>query len=140
VAFKVSSVLTGVYTRRAERDIKKLESNTKERVGKTLLRYSEEPLKFAEKLSDPILGEYRFRVGDYPGSRKPPRFKRERINAPTFGRPVPTSGGGCRATRALVRCHACVPKRTSACRHGLCLWGSTKERRNWTNMKEFGKP
>ena len=65
MAFKVSSVLTGVYTRRAERDIKKLESNTKERVGKALLRYSEEPLKFAEKLSDPILGEYRFRVGDY---------------------------------------------------------------------------
>jgi mRNA interferase RelE/StbE len=53
------------YTRRAERDIKKLEANTKERVGKALLRYSEEPLKFAEKLSDPILGEYRFRVGDY---------------------------------------------------------------------------
>jgi len=54
-----------VYTRRAERDIKKLEPITKERVGKALLRYSEEPLKFAEKLSDPILGEYRFRVGDY---------------------------------------------------------------------------
>jgi len=54
-----------IYTRRAERDIKKLEANTKERVGKALLRYSEEPLKFAEKLSDPILGEYRFRVGDY---------------------------------------------------------------------------
>jgi mRNA interferase RelE/StbE len=54
-----------VYTRRAERDIKKLESNIKERVGKTLLRYSEEPLKFAEKLSDLILGEYRFRVGDH---------------------------------------------------------------------------
>lgn len=43
----------------------KLESNVKDRVGKTLLRYSEEPLKFAEKLSDPILGEYRFRIGDY---------------------------------------------------------------------------
>ncbi len=54
-----------VYTRRAERDIKKLESSTKERVGKALLRYSEQPLKFAEKLSDSILGEYRFRVGDY---------------------------------------------------------------------------
>ena len=54
-----------VYTRRAERDIKKLESNTKERVGKALLRYSEDPVKFAEKLSDPILGAYRFRVGDY---------------------------------------------------------------------------
>ena len=54
-----------VYTRRAERDIKKLDSNTRERVGKSLLRYSEDPLKFAEKLSDSILGEYRFRVGDY---------------------------------------------------------------------------
>ncbi len=54
-----------VYTRRAERDIRKLESNTKERVGKALLRYSEDPVKFAEKLSDPILGAYRFRVVDY---------------------------------------------------------------------------
>ena len=54
-----------VYTRRAERDIEKLEPNVKDRIGKALLRYSEEPLKFAEKLSDPILGEYRFRVGDY---------------------------------------------------------------------------
>jgi len=54
-----------VYTRRAERDIKKLESDTKDRIGKALLRYSEEPLKYAEKLSGPILGEYRFRIGDY---------------------------------------------------------------------------
>jgi mRNA interferase RelE/StbE len=54
-----------VYTRRAERDIKKLEPKTKDRIGKALLRYSEEPLRFAEKLSDPILGEYRFRIGDY---------------------------------------------------------------------------
>ena len=54
-----------VYTRRTDRDIEKLEPNVKDRIGKTLLRYSEEPLKFAEKLSDPILGEYRFRIGDY---------------------------------------------------------------------------
>jgi mRNA interferase RelE/StbE len=54
-----------VYTRRAERDIKILESDTKDRIDKALLRYSEEPLKYAEKLSDPILGEYRFRIGDY---------------------------------------------------------------------------
>ena len=52
-----------VYTRRAERDIKKLEPKTKDRIGKALLRYIEEPLRFAEKLSDPILGEYRFRMG-----------------------------------------------------------------------------
>ena len=53
------------YTRRAERDIKKLEPKTKDRIGKALLRYTKEPLRFAEKLSDPILGEYRFRIGDY---------------------------------------------------------------------------
>jgi mRNA interferase RelE/StbE len=43
-----------VYTRRAGRDIKKLEPNIKERIGKALLRYSEEPFRFAEKLSDSI--------------------------------------------------------------------------------------
>ena len=53
------------YTQRAERDIARLDSKTKERIGKTLLRYQEEPLEYAEKLSDPILGGYRFRIGDY---------------------------------------------------------------------------
>jgi len=54
-----------IYTRRAERDIKKLGPNAQVRIGNALLRYSEEPIRFAEKLSDPILGEYRFRIGDY---------------------------------------------------------------------------
>jgi mRNA interferase RelE/StbE len=54
-----------VYTHRAERDIKRLESDTKDRIGKALIRFSEEPLRFAKKLSDSILGEYRFRIGDY---------------------------------------------------------------------------
>ena len=56
---------TLIYTQRAERDIARLDSKTKERIGKTLLRYQEEPLRYAEKLSDPILGGYRFRIGDY---------------------------------------------------------------------------
>jgi mRNA interferase RelE/StbE len=56
---------TLIYTRRAERDIAGLDLKTKERIGKTLLRYREEPLRYAEKLSDPILGTYRFRIGDY---------------------------------------------------------------------------
>jgi len=56
---------TLIYTQRAERDIAGLDSQTKERIGKTLLRYKEEPLRYAEKLSDPILGTYRFRIGDY---------------------------------------------------------------------------
>lgn len=54
-----------VYTRRAERDIKKLDQTAKKRFGNILLRYREDPLKFAEKLTDPALGSYRFRVGDY---------------------------------------------------------------------------
>ena len=56
-----------VYTQRAEIDIEKLERKVKDRIGKTLLRYKEEPLRYAEKLSDPVLGEYRFRIGDYRG-------------------------------------------------------------------------
>ena len=53
------------YTRRAVRDIRRLEPKIKERIGKTLLRYEEEPFKYAEKLTDSRLGEYRFRIGDY---------------------------------------------------------------------------
>ena len=53
------------YTRRAEKDIKKLESAVRKRVGKALLQYKSDPMKYAEKLTDPSLGTYRFRVGDY---------------------------------------------------------------------------
>jgi mRNA interferase RelE/StbE len=54
-----------VYTRRAVKDIQKLDSETKERIGKTLLRYKDNPLIYAEKLTDSRLGTYRFRIGDY---------------------------------------------------------------------------
>ena len=40
-----------IYTQRAERDLAKLDIKTKERIGKTILRFQEEPLKYAEKLS-----------------------------------------------------------------------------------------
>lgn len=53
------------YTQRAVKDIKGLDSKIKERIGKTLLRYAEEPLRHAEKLTDSQLGDYRFRIGDY---------------------------------------------------------------------------
>lgn len=56
---------TLIYTRRAVKDIARLDSKTKERIGKTLLRYQEEPLRYAEKLSDPNLGTYRFRIGEF---------------------------------------------------------------------------
>jgi len=31
----------------------------------TIRRYSEDPFKYANKLTDPRLGSYRFRIGDY---------------------------------------------------------------------------
>ena len=54
-----------VYTHRAFGDIRRLEENVKQRIGKALKRYAEEPLKYASKLTDPVLGTYRFRIGDY---------------------------------------------------------------------------
>ena len=54
-----------VYTFRAIEDIEKLEPGIKRRIGKTLLRYREDPFRYARKLIDPQLGSYRFRIGDY---------------------------------------------------------------------------
>ena len=54
-----------VYTHRAYDDIRRLEKNVKQRIGKALERYVKEPLKYASKLTDPALGTYRFRIGDY---------------------------------------------------------------------------
>jgi mRNA interferase RelE/StbE len=54
-----------VYTRRAEKDIGRLDEAAKKRIGKTLLYYREDPFRYAEKLTDPKLGTYRFRIGDY---------------------------------------------------------------------------
>lgn len=42
-----------VYTHRAIRDIRGLEENVKQRIGKALKRYAEEPLKYSTKLTDP---------------------------------------------------------------------------------------
>jgi mRNA interferase RelE/StbE len=54
-----------VYTKRADKDIQRLDSKIKERISRTLLRYHEDPLRYAEKLTDSRLGTYRFRIGDY---------------------------------------------------------------------------
>ena len=54
-----------VYTQRAVKDIQGLEEKIKKRIAKSLLRYSEDPFKYAEKLTDSRLGNYRFRIGDY---------------------------------------------------------------------------
>jgi mRNA interferase RelE/StbE len=54
-----------VYTRRAVKDIEKLDHKTKQRIGKTLQRYKQDPFNHAEDLTDSRLGDYRFRIGDY---------------------------------------------------------------------------
>ena len=54
-----------VYTRRAEKDLKKLDSSIKSRIGNALLKLQDNPLLYSEKLSDPVLGTYKFRIGDY---------------------------------------------------------------------------
>lgn len=54
-----------VYTQRAVRDIHGLDPDTKQRLGKTLLRYEQDPLRYSEKLTQSALGSYRFRIGDY---------------------------------------------------------------------------
>jgi mRNA interferase RelE/StbE len=54
-----------VYTQRAVRDIDRLDTGVKKRIGATLLRFKDNPLQSAERLTDPELGGYRFRIGDY---------------------------------------------------------------------------
>ncbi|MFQ6032827.1 MAG: type II toxin-antitoxin system RelE/ParE family toxin [Candidatus Zixiibacteriota bacterium] len=54
-----------VYTHRAIKDIERLDPNIKRRIGRTLLRYKEDLLKYAERLTGSRLGTYRFRIGDY---------------------------------------------------------------------------
>lgn len=41
-----------VYTQRAVKDIQKLDAPIRVRLGKTLLRYKEDPLDHAERLTD----------------------------------------------------------------------------------------
>ena len=54
-----------VYTQKAVRDIDRLDAGVKNRIGATLLRFKDNPLQYAERLTDPELGRYRFRIGDY---------------------------------------------------------------------------
>jgi mRNA interferase RelE/StbE len=54
-----------VYTHRAIKDIRRLEPKIKNRIGKTLWRNQQDPLKYAETITESKLGSYRFRIGDY---------------------------------------------------------------------------
>ena len=53
-----------VYTQKAVTDIDGLDAGVKKRIGTTLLRFKDNPLQYAERLTDPELGGYRFRTRD----------------------------------------------------------------------------
>lgn len=54
-----------VYTHKAAKDIHKIEPSVRKRIGKALLRYKEDPLKYSRKMINSEHGSYRFRIGDY---------------------------------------------------------------------------
>jgi len=49
----------------AWKDWCRLPSAVQRRLKEKLLRYSEDPLRYAVKLTEESIGQYRFRVGDY---------------------------------------------------------------------------
>ena len=54
-----------VYTRRAGRDIDRLDAETQRRIKKKLEQFQRDPFRYTDKLSSSELGSYRFRIGDY---------------------------------------------------------------------------
>jgi len=54
-----------VYTRRAVRDIRRLDGAVRQRLKAALEKYRDDPLLFARKLTNPEQGTYRFKIGDY---------------------------------------------------------------------------
>ncbi len=54
-----------ILTRRAVRDLKKLEAATRRTILQKVRLFSESPLRHAKKLTDPQIGTFRYRIGDY---------------------------------------------------------------------------
>lgn len=54
-----------LFSNRAIKDLNKIDKTDKNRIKEKLLILSEDPIKNAKKLSDPKIGTYRFRIGDY---------------------------------------------------------------------------
>ena len=52
-----------LYSKTAKKDIQKLDSVVKSKVGKKLLLYSQNPTQYAHPLSGKEDGDYRWRIG-----------------------------------------------------------------------------
>jgi mRNA interferase RelE/StbE len=54
-----------LLTNHATKDLKNLSEMTQKLIKEKLKDYSSNPYQYAKKLTDPIIGEFRFRIGDY---------------------------------------------------------------------------
>ena len=54
-----------VFAERAAKDIAGLDRTTKERIGRALRRLETEPRSKSRQLTQPALGTYRYRIGDF---------------------------------------------------------------------------
>lgn len=54
-----------IITKRAIKDLEKLDSADKKRIKEKLKILLDNPIGASRKLSNPIIGTYRFRAGDY---------------------------------------------------------------------------
>jgi mRNA interferase RelE/StbE len=59
VAYKI------IYSKSAAKDIRKLDSVTKKKLGRAIERYSQNPQGHAKKLISSKIGQYRWRAGSY---------------------------------------------------------------------------
>ncbi|MBU3935188.1 type II toxin-antitoxin system RelE/ParE family toxin [Patescibacteria group bacterium] len=53
------------YTKSAFRNIQKLDPVVRKKIKKKIEAYSKKPLFYARKLIKPVIGTYRWRVGNY---------------------------------------------------------------------------
>jgi len=54
-----------IYTKTAFNDIRKLDYIARKRIKKKIEEFSNNPIIHAKKLVDSVIGEYRWRVGNY---------------------------------------------------------------------------
>jgi mRNA interferase RelE/StbE len=55
------------FSKKVRHDVKKLDKEVQTRIKKKLLYFAsrENPLQYAERLTDMCIGQYRFRIGEY---------------------------------------------------------------------------
>lgn len=54
-----------IFTQNAVRDIKKLDRVAQKRLAEKFKVFQERPLFYAKKLTSPVIGQYRWRIGNY---------------------------------------------------------------------------